>query len=70
MDKAAQSTGGAFVNMMAYKADYVTAQEELELIEAAARAKNCDLNWPQQSAQDDNSCLTADPLCAANQGRE
>jgi hypothetical protein len=42
MDKARQSTGGAVVNVIAYQADYVMAREELKLIDATARAKNCD----------------------------
>jgi hypothetical protein len=42
MDKAEQSTGGAVVNLFAYKADHVSAQEELKVLEAAARLKNCD----------------------------
>ena len=39
---ADQGTGGAVVNVMAYQADYVTAREELKVIDATARAKNCD----------------------------
>jgi hypothetical protein len=42
MDKADQSTGGAVVNVVAYQADYVTAREELKVIDATTRAKNCD----------------------------
>jgi hypothetical protein len=42
MDRAEQSTGGAVVNVLAYKADYVAASEELKIVENAARAKNCD----------------------------
>ncbi len=41
MDKASQSTGGAVVNVLAYQADYVSAKEELKVVEATARAKNC-----------------------------
>ena len=41
MDKADQGAGGAIVNMLAYKADYVSAGEQLKVIEATARAKNC-----------------------------
>jgi hypothetical protein len=40
--KAEQSTGGAVVGVLAYKADHVAAQEELKVLEGAARAKNCD----------------------------
>jgi hypothetical protein len=70
MDKAEKSTGGALVNVIAYKADYVTAQEELKVIEATARAKNCDPNWPEPSERDEDSCLTSDVLCPANQHRQ
>lgn len=41
MDKAEQSPGGAFVNVIAYKTDYVSTTEEIKVIEAASRAKNC-----------------------------
>jgi hypothetical protein len=51
MDKAEQSTGGAVVNVLAYKADYVAANEELKVIENAARSKNCETpeNWRSNS---------------------
>jgi hypothetical protein len=42
MTKAEQSTGGAVVSVLAYKADHVAALEELKVLEGAARAKNCD----------------------------
>jgi hypothetical protein len=42
MDRAEQSAGGAIVNVLAYKADQVTASEELKVVENAARNKNCD----------------------------
>jgi hypothetical protein len=47
MDRAEQSTGGDFVNLIAYKADYVTAREDLKVIEATARVKKCSTpeNW-------------------------
>jgi len=41
IDRAGQSTGGAVVNVIAYQADYVGAQEELKVLEATARSKNC-----------------------------
>jgi hypothetical protein len=41
MDKAGQSASGAVVNVIAYKADYVGATEELKVLEATARSKNC-----------------------------
>jgi hypothetical protein len=52
MDRAEQSTGGAVVNVLAYKADHVAASEELKIIENAARAKNCDTpeSWRSNSA--------------------
>ncbi len=42
MEKADQGTGGAVVNVIAYQGDYVMAGEELKVIDATARAKNCD----------------------------
>jgi hypothetical protein len=42
MDKADQGAGGAVVNVLAYKGDYVAANEELQVLELAARAKNCE----------------------------
>ena len=41
MDKAEQSTGGAIINVIAYKTDYVSANEELKVLDATARSKNC-----------------------------
>jgi hypothetical protein len=51
MDKANQGAGGAIVNVLAYKADYVAAGEQLKVLEAAARAKNCETpaNWRSNS---------------------
>jgi hypothetical protein len=43
MDKAEHSTGGAFVNLIIYKSDYVTAQEDLKVIDATARVKKCNI---------------------------
>src|SRR5262249_31604231 len=50
-DKAGQSAGGSVVNVLAYRADYVTASEELKVLENTARAKNCDRpeNWKSNS---------------------
>jgi hypothetical protein len=42
MDKTEQGTGGTVVNVIAYQTDYVMAREELKVIDATARAKNCD----------------------------
>ena len=52
MDKAERSTGGAFVNVIAYQTEYVEAREDLKLIEATARAKKCSTpeNWQSTSA--------------------
>ncbi len=41
MDKARQSTGGAAINVIAYQTDYVGAGEELKVLDATARSKNC-----------------------------
>jgi hypothetical protein len=41
MDKAEQSTGGAIINVIAYQADYAKARDELKVLEATARSKNC-----------------------------
>ena len=41
MDHAEQSTGGPVVNVIAYKADYVTATEQLKVLDATARDKKC-----------------------------
>jgi hypothetical protein len=41
MDRAAQSTGGAVVNVIAYQTDYTTAQEEIKVIDATWIAKKC-----------------------------
>ena len=49
MDKAEQSSGGAVVNLLAYRADYAAATEELNVIENASRAKNCN-SWQSNSA--------------------
>lgn len=52
MDKAEQSTGGSVVNVLAYRADYVAASEELKILENTARVKNCDRpeNWKSNSS--------------------
>jgi hypothetical protein len=41
MDKAEQGAGGAAVIVIAYQSDYIMAREELKVIDAAARVKNC-----------------------------
>ena len=52
MDKAEKGAGGAVVNVIAYKGDYVMAQDELKLIDATARDKKCKTpeNWESSSA--------------------
>jgi hypothetical protein len=46
MDKAETSSGGAFVNVIAYKGDHIAAhiaaQEEIKVIDETRRAKKCD----------------------------
>src|SRR5262249_10828722 len=49
MDKAEQSTGGAFVNVVAYKSDCVAAQEDLKVI-AGNRARQ-EVQHPGKLAQ-------------------
>jgi hypothetical protein len=52
MDRAEQSAGGTLVNVLAYKGDYVAASEELQMLEIAARKKNCNSaeGWRSSSA--------------------
>jgi hypothetical protein len=51
MDKAEQGTGGAIVNVIAYEADYVTAREQIKVVEETARIKKCNFpDIPQGSA--------------------
>ena len=52
MTRADQDGGGVLVNALAYKTDHVAASEELKVLEATARAKNCDTpaNWRSNSA--------------------
>jgi hypothetical protein len=41
IDKAEQGAAGAFVGAIAYKTDYLAATEDIKLLEAATREKNC-----------------------------
>ena len=41
MDKAERGAAGAFVSTIAYKTDYLAATEDIQLLEAATREKNC-----------------------------
>jgi len=52
MDKAEKGVGGAVVNVIAYKAEYVAAQDEFKVIDATARDKKCKTpeNWSSTSA--------------------
>jgi hypothetical protein len=52
IDKADQSTGGAAVGFIAYKADYVATKEELESLRSAGRSKSCDQDatWRSSTA--------------------
>jgi hypothetical protein len=52
MDRAERSTGGTFVNVIAYKGDYVAATEEVKVIEGTMRVKKCSTpeNWGSTSA--------------------
>lgn len=50
MDKAEQSTGGAIVNVIAYKSDYVSATEEIKVLDATAREKKCNTSVGQSKA--------------------
>jgi hypothetical protein len=51
MERAEKGTGGAVVSVIAYKADYVIAQDQLKVINATARAKKCSTteNWGSSS---------------------
>jgi len=50
--RAEQGTGGAIVGAIAYRTEYTTTGQELQVIEATARAKNCNnpANWRSNSA--------------------
>jgi hypothetical protein len=41
IDKAEQAAGGQIVSVLAYRSDYVAVNEELQVIDAAVRDKNC-----------------------------
>jgi hypothetical protein len=41
MEKAEQGAAGAAVSVIAYQGDYIMVREELKVIDAAARVKNC-----------------------------
>jgi hypothetical protein len=52
MDRADQSAGGAAIGLIAYKAEYAAANEELEMLQFTARSKNCaqDPVWRSNTA--------------------
>ena len=52
MDQAEKGVGGTVVNVIAYKGDYIAAQDELKVINATARDKKCKTpeNWSSTSA--------------------
>jgi hypothetical protein len=50
MDRAEQSAGGAAVGLIAYKAEFVAAREELELLQSTARSKKCQQDGPWHSS--------------------
>lgn len=49
IDKAKQSTGGTAISVIAYQTDYVTAREEIKVIDATARIKKCKVSDDPQS---------------------
>jgi len=52
MNRADQSAGGAAIGLIAYKTEYVAANEELEMLQSTARSKNCAQNpaWRSNTA--------------------
>ena len=52
MAKAEKSTGGAVINVIAYQTDYVHAREQVGVLDATARSKNCTTpeNWRSNSS--------------------
>jgi hypothetical protein len=52
MARAEKSTGGAVINVIAYQTDYVTAKEQLAVLDATARSKKCATseNWRSSSS--------------------
>jgi hypothetical protein len=41
IDRAERGAGGTAVSVIAYQGDYIMAREDLKVIDATARAKNC-----------------------------
>ena len=52
MARAEKSTGGAVINVIAYQTDYVNAREQVGVLDATARSKNCKTpeNWGSSSS--------------------
>jgi len=52
IDKSEQAAGGVIVSMMAYRSDYLAVNEDLRVIEATQRSKNCQTpaTWQSNSA--------------------
>jgi hypothetical protein len=52
MARAEKSTGGAVINVIAYQTDYVNAREQVGMLDATARSKNCKTpeNWSSSSS--------------------
>jgi hypothetical protein len=52
MAKAEKSTGGAVINVIAYQTDYVHAREQVGVLDATARSKNCKTpeSWSSNSS--------------------
>jgi hypothetical protein len=52
MARAEKSTGGAVINVIAYQTDYVNAREQVGVLDATARSKNCKMpeNWGSSSS--------------------
>src|SRR5262245_46765995 len=65
MEKAKQSTGGSAISVVAYQGDYVNACEELQVIDATARAKKCKMPGDWQS----DSVIRGATVAALDLGR-
>jgi len=50
IDKAEQGAGGQIVSLIAYGADYAAIGEDLRVIDATARSKNCLTSSSRQSS--------------------
>lgn len=52
LDRADQSAGGTAVGFLAYRGDYVSTSEELEMLHTAAHNKNCEQSesWGSSTA--------------------